>query len=81
MDTNILLYAVSSDPAEAAKARRARVLLLAGRWCWSAQVAAEFMRAGTAARKSHPLSSAEARQWLQSWSAFALCSIDLALVL
>ena len=80
-DTNVLLYAVSTDPAEADKTQKARALLLAGDWAWSAQVAAEFMTAGTSPRKSHPLTREEARQWLETWMTFPMCPVDGAMVL
>ena len=50
LDTNILLYAVSTSPAEADKTRIARTLMQSADWAWSAQVAAEFIRASTSAR-------------------------------
>ena len=45
LDTNILLYAMSTSPAEADKMRVARALVQTADWAWSAQVAAEFVRA------------------------------------
>ena len=47
VDTNILLYAVSTEPSEAAKSAVAQKLLMTANWAWSAQVAAEFINAGT----------------------------------
>ena len=81
LDTNVLLYAVSTDPAEAAKSQIARNLLLTGDWAWSAQVAAEFIRAGTSPRKARPLTRQEAKQWVQTWMAFPMSPVDGALVL
>src|SRR5688572_29465197 len=81
LDTNVLLYAVSTDPAESGKAQTARTLLLTADWAWSAQVAAEFIRAGTSPRKAKPLTRAEARQWVQLWMAFPMCVVDGSLVL
>jgi len=81
LDTNVLLYAVSTNPTEAAKAEKARVLLQTTDWAWSAQVAAEFIRAGTSARQRKPLSRREARQWVETWMAFPMVPVDGALVL
>ena len=81
LDTNVLLYAVSTNAAEAAKTRIARALVQAEDWAWSAQVAAEFVRAGTAARQRQPLSRAEARRWIETWMAFPMAAVDGALVL
>ena len=61
LDTNVLLYSVSTDPAEADKTRAARALVEGRDWAWSAQVAAKFTRAGTSPRQPKPLSRAEAR--------------------
>lgn len=81
LDTNVLLYAVSTSEAEADKARAARALVQARDWAWSAQVAAEFMRASTSPRKPKPLSRAEARRWIETWMAFPMATVDGALVL
>ena len=81
LDTNVLLYAVSTNPAEAEKARAARALVEAENWAWSAQVAAEFIRASTSSRQRTPLSRAQARQWVETWMAFPMAAVDGALVL
>jgi predicted nucleic acid-binding protein len=81
LDTNILLYAVSTAPAEAEKTRVARALMATAEWGWSAQVAAEFARASTSARQANPLTRAEARAWIETWMAFPMAAIDGALVL
>ena len=81
LDTNVLLYAVSNEPVEAAKTQTARALLLTLDWAWSAQVAAEFIRAGTAQRKPHPLTIADARQWVQQWMTFPQTPVDGRMVL
>ena len=81
LDTNVLLYAVSTNPTEADKARVARELMQTADWAWSAQVAAEFIRASTAPRQPKPLTRAEARRWVETWMAFPMATIDGALVL
>jgi len=81
LDTNVLLYAVSTNPAEIVKTEKARALLQTKDWAWSAQVAAEFIRASTSARQRKPLSRSEARQWVETWMAFPMAPVDGALVL
>ena len=81
LDTNVLLYAVSTVEEEAKKARIARDLVQAAAWAWSAQVAAEFLRASTSPRQRKPLSRAEARQWVETWLAFPMAAVDGTLVL
>ena len=81
IDTNVLLYAVSTEPAEAAKTLTARRCLQQSDWAWSAQVAAEFIRASTSARQKKPLTRADAKRWVVTWMAFPMCQVDGALVL
>lgn len=80
IDTNVLLYAVSTDQAEASKTITARQLLQTGVWAWSAQVAAEFVRAGTSPKKTARLTWGEAGQWISVWRAYPMASVDGALV-
>jgi predicted nucleic acid-binding protein len=80
IDTNILLYAVSTHPAETEKTRIARELLDREDWGWSAQVAAEFVRASTSPRQVRPFTRPQAREWLLTWSAFPSAAVDHSLV-
>jgi predicted nucleic acid-binding protein len=80
VDTNVLLYAVSTEPSEAAKSAAARNLLLTVNWAWSAQVAAEFVNAGTSTRRPVPLTLAQAESWIDAWMAFPLIPIDGTIV-
>lgn len=80
IDTNILLYAISTDTAEASKAGIARQLLQNHAWAWSAQVAAEFVRSSTSAKKAVRLTWPEAGQWVAVWRAYPMTSVDGALV-
>lgn len=50
LDTNVLLYAVSTDPVEAAKRERARQLMAQGGVALSAQVLGEFYVNATRSR-------------------------------
>ena len=81
LDPNVLLYAVSTDPAEADKTWIARELIQSKDWAWSAQVAAEFARASTSPRQRKPLTRADARRWIETWLAFPMATVDGALVL
>jgi predicted nucleic acid-binding protein len=81
LDTNILLYAISTAPAELTKASIARTVLQNADWGWSAQIAAEFVRASTSAKNARPLSLAEARTFIEAWGAFQSVAVDHAIVL
>ena len=80
MDTNILLYAVSTAPAEAPKTDAARSLLQQTQWGWSAQVAAEFIRAASS-KKNSAMSRAEAAKWVELWMAYPMMAVDGTMVL
>lgn len=81
LDTNIFLYAISTEAAEAAKTSVARRLLQHSGWAWSAQVAAEFARSSTSRKQTKSLTWNEAGQWIQVWAAFPMAHSDGALVL
>ena len=81
LDTNVLLYAVSTAEAEAEKTQAARAVVQSADWAWSAQVAAEFIRASTSPRQPKPLPRVEARRWVETWMAFPMAAVDGALVL
>lgn len=81
LDTNVLLYGVSTHPDEADKAAVARQLMQTVDWAWSAQVAAEFVRASTSSRQREPLTLDEAARWVETWMAFPMVAIDGQLVL
>ena len=81
LDTNILLYAVSTNPAESAKRAVSRQLLQDTVWAWSAQIAAEFIRAGTSSKKRKPLTREEARMWVTTWMNYPMAVVDGSLVL
>ena len=80
VDTNILLYAISTEPSEAAKATVAQNLLMTANWAWSAQVAAEFINVSTSARRPAPLTLPQAGGWIDTWMVFPLIPIDGAIV-
>ena len=80
VDTNILLYAVSTAPAETAKTEIARSLIQKTQWGWSAQVAAEFIRAASS-KKNSTVSRAVAAKWVELWMAYPMVSVDGEIVL
>jgi predicted nucleic acid-binding protein len=80
VDTNILLYAISTDPAERQKSARAQRLLTEENWAWSAQIAAEFMNASTSVRRARPLSLLAAERWIDAWLAFPMLPVDRHIV-
>lgn len=81
LDTNILLYAISTSAGEARKSEIARNILQTLEWAWSAQVAAEFIRASCSSRQTAPLSFREAQRWIELWLAFPMAVIDGPLVI
>jgi len=64
VDTNVLLYEVSTNPSEAGKRDAERAILLAGDYGFSVQVAQEFFVNATGKLKP-PISSADAMKFLQ----------------
>jgi predicted nucleic acid-binding protein len=80
VDTNILLYAVSTEASETRKATVARSLLTTADWAWSAQVAAEFVNASTSARRPTPLTLAQASRWIDTWMGFPMIAVDEGIV-
>lgn len=79
LDANILVYAASNAPAEAAKKQRALALIQGGGFGLSAQVLQEFYV--TVTRKfKHPIPANDALAFIQSFSAFPLVPVDLPLI-
>ena len=60
LDTNVLLYAISRDPAEAGKRQRTRELMAQSGWAVSCQVLQEFYVQATRPRQGAALTHAEA---------------------
>lgn len=75
LDTNVLLYAVSADPREAAKRDLARELLQEDDWTLSIQVLQEFFVQATRVSRPGALSPAEARALIDCWSRFTVQAI------
>ena len=72
LDTNVLLYAVSSSAAERSKRDLARELLQDDDWTLSIQVLQEFYVQATRTSRTDALSAAEARQLVDCWSRFVV---------
>ena len=70
VDTNVLLYAVSTDPDETAKAAIARALLESTDLALSVQVLQEFYVQATRPTRQHRLSHEQASLLVESWLRF-----------
>lgn len=78
-DTNILVYAASADPSEAAKRHIALELIEQEAFALSAQVLQEFFV--TVTRKfERPMAADQAMEWIEQLEAFPCCATDSALV-
>jgi predicted nucleic acid-binding protein len=67
IDTNVLLYRVSTDPAERDKAELAAKLLQANDIALSVQVLQEFYVQATRPTRANRLSGDEARALIEAW--------------
>jgi predicted nucleic acid-binding protein len=72
VDTNILLYAISRDPAEAPKARRANEILTAGDVGLSVQVLQEFYVQATRATRAEAITHDQATGLVEAWRRFPI---------
>lgn len=79
LDTNILLYAASRNPAQTAKKRIAADLLQEKAFGLSAQVVQEFYVVATR-KADFKMSSDQALAWLESLEAFPCLALDMTLV-
>ncbi len=80
VDTNVLLYAVSSSRTEAAKAERAVALLNEPDLALSVQVLQEFYVQATRASRSSPLGHEDAVALIRAWSRFPIQPITLEIM-
>ena len=79
LDANVLVYAASNVPAEAAKKQRALQLISRGNFGVSAQVLQEFYV--TVTRKfKQPIPAVDALQFLSHLAAFPLVPVDWPLI-
>lgn len=80
LDTNILLYSISRDPAEAAKRGRAIALLGRDDGALSVQVLQEFYVQATRATRRDALPHDIAAGLIATWTRFKVQEITLAIV-
>lgn len=86
LDTNILLYAISTDPAEQAKRQVARDILATGDWGLSVQVLQEFYVNATRQRMAAgktvaaPMTPQAAQTAVQQFVQYPLVPTDAALL-
>jgi predicted nucleic acid-binding protein len=79
-DTNVLIYSISADPAEAEKRRRATELLRRDDGALSIQVLQEFYTQATRSTRPHRLSHELAADLITAWTRFPIQEITLALL-
>ncbi|HEV2334000.1 MAG TPA: PIN domain-containing protein [Stellaceae bacterium] len=79
-DTNVLIYSISRNPAEATKRRRAITLLERDDGALSVQVLQEFYAQATRATRPHRLPHDVAVDLLTGWTRFRVQDITLAIV-
>ncbi len=75
-DTNVLLYAISTDPAERPKADRANRILATRDICLSVQVLQEFYVQATRASRPDAISHDQAVGLIEAWCRFPVAALD-----
>ena len=80
-DTNVLLYAISSDPEERAKAARANELLASGDLGLSIQVLQEFYVQATRDSRPDRLTNEQAMALVESFRRFAVQETTIGVAL
>jgi len=81
VDTNVLLYAISRDPAEQDKAKRAGDILADPDLALSAQVLQEFYVQATRASRPDPLTHQQAVRLIESFGRFSVQDITSTIVM
>ena len=81
LDTNVLLYVVSRDPAEQGKAERAGEILADRDGALSVQVLQEFYVQATRAGRSDPLTHEQASELVESFLRFPVAEISTGVML
>lgn len=80
VDTNVLLYAVSTDPVEASKSRTADDILSSRDLGLSVQVLQEFYVQATRESRADRLSHRQASQLVESFLRFSVQELTVAIV-
>jgi predicted nucleic acid-binding protein len=81
VDTNVLLYAISTDPDEAAKATAARAILESADLALSVQVLQEFYVQATRPTRRYRLSHEQASLLVEAWLRFPVQDITVPIML
>lgn len=81
VDTNVLLYAISTEPREREKSDRARALLESRDLALSVQVIQEFYVQAVRADREDALSQDQVRGLVQSFMRFPIQEITMAVAL
>jgi predicted nucleic acid-binding protein len=81
VDTNVLLYAISRDPGERAKAERANEVLAARDLALSIQVLQEFYVQATRTTRADPLGHEQAVGLIESFLRFPVQPVTTAVML
>ncbi len=79
-DTNVLLYAISTDPSERAKAERANDILASEDLALSVQVLQEFYVQATRASRMDPITHDQAVGLVEAFSRFPVMDTTVALM-
>jgi predicted nucleic acid-binding protein len=80
VDTNVLLYAISRDPGEKAKAARANALLDEGDLGLSVQVLQEFYVQATRSTRGDALTRAQAASLVEAFLRFPAAAITVVVM-
>lgn len=80
VDTNVLLYAISSDESEADKARRANDILDAGDLGLSVQVLQEFYVQATRPSRGDAITHEQAVGLVESWCRFPVAEVTVGVM-
>jgi predicted nucleic acid-binding protein len=81
VDTNVLLYAISTDPPEQQKAKRANEILAERDLALSVQVLQEFYVQATRATRQDPISHQHAVRLIESFHRFPVQDVTDAIVM
>lgn len=80
LDTNILLYSITRNPADAVKRERAVALLGRDDGALSVQVLQEFYVQATRTTRPHPLTHEIALGLISAWTRFKVQEITLSIL-